>query len=122
MESMDGDPLGGGAGGRREPLAKILMGGVADTNLIDRTQHNRLVGSDEHDSSTTERSLDGRARIIGKGTADRRRGIDVKDADAERRCGLARGDGCQQAKSEDCDSATNSDAGRDRGHNHLLRK
>ncbi len=58
MQRVDGDAVGRRAGGVGQRLAELNVRGVADSDPVDRAQHDRLVLADEHDAARRERRFD----------------------------------------------------------------
>ena len=106
VQGVDGDAVGGRAGGVRQPLAEQVVPLVRDADPVDRAQDDRLAGAEDHDAPAAERQLvEPLDRVIRHRRAQRRRRVHVerRDLDGGRRRrlrGLGRPSGGQGGQCE----------------------
>lgn len=78
MKSVDSHAIGSRSGCTSQFRAPIVVPLVRDSNEIDRAQHNRRTGPEEHDPARTERIFDRPRGDIGNGVTHFRRRVRLK--------------------------------------------
>src|ERR1043166_1399910 len=67
------------AGGLRKAVAKCVVSFIGNADPVYRTEHNRLVSSQQHYSSRSQTEVPFIChRVIGHPASDRRRGINIE--------------------------------------------
>ena len=88
VKRMNGDAVGGGAGGLGEGDAEGVMAFVGDADPVDRAEHDRFARTRDHHTTAAQRQvIEALNRVVGHRRTQRRGGVDIerRDLDGGRR-------------------------------------